>query len=87
MMGSPYQRLLDNEYDDRISFPRTKSKYYGISLPPSRFVSQTVSNNLSKEHPTLTALFVAIGQFIDHDFDHAPVMRKYFMYPGLLKIS
>ena len=73
-MGSPYQRLLDNEYDDRISFPRTQSKYYGIPLPPSRFVSQTVSNNLSKEHPSITALFVAFAQYLDHDLDHVPII-------------
>ena len=78
MRGSPYQRILPNAYDDKISFPRTKAKLGG-SLPSSRFVSKTIRGTLSNEDPILTALFVAIGQFIDHDMDHAPIMRKWHL--------
>ena len=75
MSGSPFQRVLPNAYDDRISFPRTNAKLGG-SLPSSRFVSQTITNNLSKEHPSVTALFVAFAQYLDHDLDHTPVIEN-----------
>ena len=73
MSGSPLQRVLPNAYDDKISFPRTIAKS-GRSLPSARFVSRNITNNLSKEHPTITALFVAFAQYLDHDLDHVPII-------------
>ena len=73
MSGSPLQRVLPNAYEDKISFPRTIAKSGG-SLPSARFVSTTITNNSSKEHPSITALFVAFAQYLDHDLDHVPII-------------
>ena len=73
MSGSPLQRVLPNAYEDKISFPRTIAKSGGF-LPSARFVSTTITNNLSKEHPSITALFVAFAQYLDHDLDHVPII-------------
>ena len=73
MSGSPLQRVLPNAYEDKISFPRTIAKSGG-SLPSARFVSTAITNNSSKEDPSITALFVAFAQYLDHDLDHVPII-------------
>ena len=71
---TPLQRIFENDYDDKLSMPRTRSRKSGKKLPLARDISKTTTNNRSNFHPFLTALIVPFGQFIDHDLDFVPLI-------------
>ena len=73
---TPLQRIFENDYDDKLQMPRTRSRKTGSKLPSAREISKVTTNNRTNLHPFLTALIVPFGQFIDHDLDFVPLIGK-----------
>ncbi|XP_045177442.2 peroxidasin homolog pxn-2-like [Mercenaria mercenaria] len=73
MAGRPHSRVVKNDYDDKISDPRTLGLNDGL-LPNPRIVSneihRTVGNVALSDKLTLYAM--AFGQFLDHDITLTP---------------
>ncbi len=70
MSFTPLRRILPNDYSDGIMLPRVSST--GDPLPSARLVSTITTNNATILDTSVTALFVAFGQFLDHDLDQVP---------------
>ena len=45
-------------------------------LPSARLVTTIATGATQVDDDQFTAMLVAFGQFIDHDFDHVPVSRS-----------
>jgi len=63
----PFRRMLEPEYNDSLSAPRTDSVLHK-ELPPSRQISLCLQNKTENlEENGLNMLFVMFGQFLEHD--------------------
>ena len=68
---TPVQRILPNAYSDQLISPRRARN--GGFLPSARIVSNTLTTNDAESTSRInTAMLMALGQFIDHDFAHSP---------------
>jgi len=76
MAGTVFQRLLQSEYQDGISLPRSRS-VRGSSLPNPRTVSQNIHTSQATPDPQFTMAMMQWGQFIDHDLALTPIPRGF----------
>ncbi|GAB6023039.1 hypothetical protein CHUAL_007131 [Chamberlinius hualienensis] len=60
-------------YADGISAPRIAIS--GKPLPSCRLVTTEILQSRSKAHPHLDILFMAFGQFVDHDLSQTPTKK------------
>ena len=74
---SPFQRLFEAEYADKVSTPKIKGRETGNELPSARKISNTITDTDTEHTKYFTALFTTMGQFIDHDLTLTPFMRKF----------
>ena len=74
---TPFQRLFEPEYDDKISSVRMRVRETGNELPSARKVTNALTNTESEHTQYFTSLFTVFGQFIDHDLTFTPTMRKF----------
>ena len=70
------RRLLSPEYNDGISFPRSKS-VDGRPLPNPRKVSQRIHTTQVTPDPKFSLSMMQWGQFIDHDMVLTPIHRGF----------
>ncbi|XP_060072561.1 peroxidase-like protein [Ylistrum balloti] len=73
----PQTRFLPPQYEDEINAPRTKS-INGRQLPSTRLISNVVHSNTGQSSvysKKSTNMFMAYGQFLDHDILHTPVLK------------
>ena len=68
---TPVQRILPNAYSDGLLKPRNSQN--GRDLPSARQVSVSVTSKEAKPSRLNTNLFMAVGQFLDHDLTHVPM--------------
>jgi len=72
LSGTPFQRIRHPTYPLNDNTPRTATN--GGQLPSARVVSQTVFNKGDRrDDQGISAMFMQVGQFIDHDLTHTPV--------------
>ena len=76
VLKTPVQRVLPNQYFDGVMSPRRDTR--GRPLPSARLVSSSVTSPASSPSRINTAMFMAFGQFLDHDITHVPMKSKYF---------
>lgn len=70
--GTPFNRLIDSDYDNDLSLPRGWIK----SLPSARKISHDILSSQGeelREDTEFTLMLMQIGQFLDHDLDIAPL--------------
>ena len=70
MAATPFSRILPATYGIGDSTPRMAKD--GSELPSARFVSQTIFKAGDRSDPEVSALFMQVGQFIDHDITLTP---------------
>ena len=73
---SPFQRLFEAEYHDKLSTPKRNGRETGNTLPSARKVTNSITDTDTEHTKYFTALFTTMGQFIDHDLTLTPNMRK-----------
>jgi len=67
-------RLLLPEYADGVQSPRVGVS--GRDLPSARLVSTRLARDLDNPDSTYTVMVMPFGQFVDHDLDHAPIIKS-----------
>ena len=72
---SPFQRLFEAEYHDKLSTPKRNGRESGNTLPSARKVTNSITDTDPEHTKYFTALFTTMGQFIDHDLTLTPMMR------------
>lgn len=68
-----FQRMTPSQYADGLQQPRVATD--GTPLPSARLVSSTILKDRVKEFPDISALYMAYGQFVDHDLTLTPSAR------------
>lgn len=68
--STPFNRLLNAQYDDGYQAPRTFSSETGRRLPNARLVARTLKTE--QKATELDALVIFFGQFVTHDITLIP---------------
>ncbi|GFR97293.1 peroxidase [Elysia marginata] len=80
---TPPKRYIPSQYQDGIDAPRTLS-ITGRKLLSARYISSYVATKMSTPAP-FSAMVMAFGQYIDHDFTGFPVI-KLTTAPGVVVV-
>lgn len=68
-----FQRMSEPTYADGVSSPRVAVDK--TELPSCRLVSTTIIQGQTNDYPDIDHLFMAFGQFVDHDLSLTPTTR------------